>query len=226
MEPAEIKRIWLRQSIFIPIFFILLLAPAGTLDYWQAWVYGVLFLATSTGIGLYFMKYNPQAIARRVEVGPGAEKEPAQKIIMTFVLAGFILLIAMPGFDRRWHMSDVPAWLAVLSNILVVIGLLGTAVVLKQNSYAASTVRVETGQPVVSTGLYAYVRHPMYSSALLLLIFTPLALGSYWSLLLVIPMIGVLAWRLLDEERVLKRDLAGYTDYCRRVRYRLVPGLW
>jgi protein-S-isoprenylcysteine O-methyltransferase Ste14 len=226
MEPDQIRRVWLRQTIFIPIFFILLLAPAGTLDYWQGWLYGILFIVTSIGIGLYFMKYDPQAVARRVEVGPGAEKEPAQKIIMTFVLIGFVLLIMAPGFDRRWHWSDVPAWLAVLANILCVVGLLGTAVVLKQNSYAASTVRVEAGQPVISTGLYGIVRHPMYSSALLLVVFTPLALGSYWSLLLVIPLIGVLAWRLLDEERVLKRDLPGYADYCRQVRSRLVPGVW
>lgn len=226
MEPDQIKRIWLRQSLFIPIFLILLFAPAGTLDYWQAWAYGILFTVTSVGIGLYFAKYHPDAFARRVDVGPVAEKEPTQKIIMTLVLIGFVLLIAVPGLDRRWHWSDVPAWLAVLANILVVLGLLGTAVVLRQNSYAASTVRVEAGQPVISTGLYGIVRHPMYSSALLLIIFTPLALGSYWALLSVVPLIGVLAWRLLDEERVLKRDLPGYTDYCRQVRYRLLPGPW
>lgn len=226
MEPDQIRRIWLRQSLFIPIFLILLFAPAGTLDYWQAWAYGILFTVTSVGIGLYFAKYHPDAFARRVDVGPVAEKEPAQKIIMTLVLIGFVLLIAVSGLDRRWHWSDVPAWLAVLANILVVLGLLGTAVVLRQNSYAASTVRVEAGQPVISTGLYGIVRHPMYSSALLLIIVTPLALGSYWALLSVVPLIGVLAWRLLDEERVLKRDLPGYTDYCRQVRYRLLPGLW
>lgn len=226
MESDQIRRIWLRQSISLPIFFALLFAPAGTLDYWQAWVYGILFVTTSVGIGVYFLKYDPQAVARRIDVGPGAEKEPAQKIIMTLVLVGFVLLIVLPGFDRRWHWSNVPAWLVVLANVLVVIGLLGTAVVLRQNRYAAATVRVEAGQPVVSTGLYGIVRHPMYSAALLLIVFTPLALGSYWTLLLVIPLIAVLAWRLLDEERVLKRDLPGYTDYCRQVRYHLVPGVW
>lgn len=226
MEPDQIRRIWLRQSIFIPVFFILLLAPAGTLDYWQAWVYGVLFMVTTVGIGLYFAKYHPDALARRIDAGPRAEKEPAQKIIMTLILTGFLLLIVLPGFDRRWHWSDVPVWLVVLANILAVIGLLGTALVLKQNSYAASTIRVEAGQPVISTGLYGIVRHPMYSAALLLVVFTPLALGSYWTLLLVIPLIAVLAWRLLDEERVLTRDLPGYTDYCRQVRYHLVPGVW
>jgi protein-S-isoprenylcysteine O-methyltransferase Ste14 len=226
MKPDQIKRVWLRQTIFIPIFFALLLAPAGTLDYWQAWVYGIAFMVTTTGIGLYFLKHDPKAVARRMDVGPGAEQEPAQKIIMTLVLIGFALLMVLPGFDHRWHWSNVPRWLAVLANVLSVLGLLGTAWVLHQNRYAASTIRVEAGQPVVSTGLYAVVRHPMYSAALLLVVFTPVALGSYWSLLLVVPLIGVLAWRLIDEESFLKRKLPGYTDYCAKVRYRLIPGVW
>jgi protein-S-isoprenylcysteine O-methyltransferase Ste14 len=226
MEPDEIKRAWLRQSISLPIFFALLLAPAGTLNYWQAWVYGILFTATAIGIGVYFLKKDPKAVARRMDVGPRAEQEPAQKIIMTLVLVGFILLIVVPGFDHRWHWSSVPAWLSVIANVLVVLGLLGTAVVLRQNAYAASTIRVEAGQPVASTGLYAIVRHPMYSAALLILGFTPLALGSYWTLLLVVPLVGVLAWRLLDEERFLVRNLPGYARYRQRTRYRLVPGVW
>jgi protein-S-isoprenylcysteine O-methyltransferase Ste14 len=99
-------------------------------------------------------------------------------------------------------------------------------VVMKQNSYAASTVRVEAGQPVISTGLYAVVRHPMYAGALLLMICMPLALGSYWSLPLVIVLLPVLAWRLLDEERFLTRNLPGYADYCRQTRSRLIPWIW
>lgn len=226
MSPDQIRRIWIRQSVSLPVFFALLFAPAGTLHYWQAWVYGALFVVTSVGIGLYFFKHDPQVIARRMAVGPGAEKEPAQKIIISLVLAGFVLLIVVPGFDRRFHWSDVPVWLVLLADALVVLGLLGTAVVVKQNRYAASTITVETGQPVISTGLYALVRHPMYSAALLMIVFTPLALGSYWALLLVIPLIGVLVWRLLDEERFLKQNLPGYEGYCRQTRCRLVPGVW
>jgi protein-S-isoprenylcysteine O-methyltransferase Ste14 len=226
MEPDQIRRVWLRQSISLPIFFALLFAPAGTLNYWQAWVYGILFTATTIAIGVYFLKRDPKAVARRMEVGPRAEQEPAQKVIMTLVLIGFVLLIVVPGFDHRWHWSSVPGWLAILANLLVVLGLLGTALVLRQNAYAASTIRVEAGQPVASTGLYAIVRHPMYSAALLMLVFTPLALGSYWTLLLIVPMIGVLAWRLLDEERFLVRNLPGYAEYRERTRYRLIPGVW
>jgi protein-S-isoprenylcysteine O-methyltransferase Ste14 len=99
-------------------------------------------------------------------------------------------------------------------------------IVLKQNSFAASTIRVEADQPVVSTGLYAIVRHPLYSGALLLMLATPLALGSYWTLLVAFALIPVLMWRLLDEERFLTQNLPGYADYCRATRFRLIPSIW
>ena len=226
MDRNQIKSVWLRQSIFIPIFFALLLAPAWSLNYWQAWVYGVVFFITTTAIGIYFLRRDPRVVERRMRVGPAAEREPTQKIIMTVVLAGFVLLLVVPGFDHLWHWSSVPAWLVLAADVFVVLGLLGTAVVVRQNSYAASTITVEAGQPVVSTGLYAIVRHPMYSAALVMTAFTPLALGSYWGLLLVIPLIPALAWRLLDEERYLARNLPGYTEYCARTRWRLIPWLW
>jgi protein-S-isoprenylcysteine O-methyltransferase Ste14 len=226
MDSGQIKRVWLRQIIFVPVLLALLLAPAGSLDYWQAWVYGLLFLVTTTGIGIYFLKRDPRALERRMKVGPAAEREPTQKIIITVALAGFVLLLIIPGLDYRWHWSQVPTWLVLTSDALVVLSLIGTAVVVRQNSYAASTVTVEAGQPVVSTGLYAIVRHPMYSAALVMSGFTPPALGSYWGLLMIVPIVATLAWRLIDEERVLKRDLPGYADYCRQVRYRLIPGVW
>ena len=226
MDRNQIKSVWLRQTIFVPIFFALLLAPAWSLNYWQAWVYGVVFFVTTTAIGIYFLKRDPRVVERRMRVGPAAEREPAQKIIMTLMLAGFVLLLVVPGFDHRWHWSSVPAWLVLTADVFVVLGLLGTAVVIRQNSYAASTITVEAGQPVISTGLYAIVRHPMYSAALVMTAFTPLALGSYWGLLLVIPLFPTLAWRLLDEERYLARNLPGYTEYCARTRYRLIPLVW
>ena len=226
MDGNQNISVWLRQSIFIPIFFALLLVPAGSLEYWQGWVYGLVFFITTTAIGIYFLKRDPRVVERRMRVGPTAEREPAQKIIMSLLLAGFVLLLVVPGFDHRWHWSDVPLWLVLAADVFVVLGLLGTAIVVRQNSYAASTITVEAGQPVVSTGLYAIVRHPMYSAALVMTAFTPLALGSNWALLIVVLLVPVLAWRLLDEERFLARELPGYVEYCRKVRYRLVPGIW
>jgi protein-S-isoprenylcysteine O-methyltransferase Ste14 len=223
---ALIRQAWPRQALFTLFLAVLLFASAGTLRYWQAWLFLVVFIGSSVTLGAYFVRHDPALIERRMRGGPFAEQEPAQKIIIALLMAGLLLMILVPAFDYRWHWSVVPAWLAILANAGIVASFVVFFLVMKQNSYAAATVRVEAGQPVISTGLYGVVRHPMYSGALLLTVCTPLALGSSWSLLLVILVFPVLAWRLIDEERVLKRDLAGYTDYCRKVRYRLIPGVW
>jgi protein-S-isoprenylcysteine O-methyltransferase Ste14 len=170
--------------------------------------------------------YDPALLERRMHAGPAAEQEPAQRIIIALLLADLLVMLLLAGFDHRWHWSDVPGWLSILANIVIVASFVFFFYVLKQNSFAASTVRVEREQTVISTGLYSIVRHPMYAGTLPLIVSIPLALGSYWTLLLVIPLLPILAWRLLDEERVLRRDLPGYADYCLRVRYRLVPGVW
>ncbi len=141
-------------------------------------------------------------------------------------MVAFVLLLVVPGLDYRWHWSNVPTWLVLVANGAIVLSFVIFFVVLKQNSYAASTITVEPGQPVVSTGVYGVVRHPMYAGALLLIGAIPLALGSYWGLLVALAALPALIWRLLDEERILARDLPGYVDYCRRVRHRLIPFVW
>ena len=223
---AQIKRTWPRQILFMLIVALLLFAPAGTLAYWQAWVFLAVFIGCSIGLGLYFAKHDPALLERRMTAGPAAEQEPAQKIIIALLIAGFMLALVVAGLDYRWQGATVPAWLVALSDIGIVASFAIFFIVMKQNSYAASTIRVEPGQPVISTGLYGVVRHPMYSGALLLAACTPLALGSYWALLAVVIVIPVLAWRLLDEERYLARNLPGYADYCARTRYRLIPYVW
>lgn len=220
------RRAWIRSAVSLPIFGMLVFGPAGTFAFWQGWLFVFVFVAATSVISIYFLKHDPKLIERRMQVGPMAEQEPAQKIIITITLLGFFLLIVLPGLDYRWHWSAVPPGLVVAGNVGVALSFVVFFIVLKQNSYAASTIRVEADQPVVSTGAYAVVRHPLYSGALLLLLCTPLALGSYWTLLLLIPMAAVLTWRLLDEERFLKQNLRGYADYCRNTRYRLIPGIW
>lgn len=220
------RRVWIQSLVFIPVMGFALFAPAGTLQFWQGWLYGFVFVAATTIFGVYFLQHDPGLIERRMKAGPAAEQEPAQKIIVTMIIIGFALLIVLPGLDHRWHWSAVPPWLVFVADGMLVLSFAIMFVVLKQNNYAASTIQVEAGQPVVSTGLYAIVRHPMYAGALLLVIFTPLALGSYWTLLVLIPTFPVLAWRLIDEERFLTRNLPGYADYCQKVHYRLVPGVW
>jgi protein-S-isoprenylcysteine O-methyltransferase Ste14 len=216
----------LRSALSVLLMAVLLFAPAGTLVYWQAWLYGFVFIAGAAAPSVYFLKHDPELIRRRMKAGPRAETEPAQKIIMVLVFGGFLLLMIVPGLDHRWHWSDVPTWAALASNGLVAVSFVVFFVVMRQNSYAASTITVEPGQPVVSTGVYGIVRHPMYLGALLLLFFVPPALGSYWGMLVGVAMLPALMWRLLDEEKVLSRDLPGYTDYCRKTRYRLIPFLW
>ena len=216
----------LRSALSVLFTAVLLFAPAGTFAYWQAWLYGFVFIAGTTALSVYFLKHDPELVRRRMRVGPKAETESAQKIIMVLIFSGFLLLIIVPSLDHRWHWSAVPVWLVLFANGLVALSFGAFFVVMKKNSYAASTITVEAGQPVVSTGLYGVVRHPMYSGALLLLFFTPLALGSYRGLLVGVAMLPALIWRLLDEERFLKLNLPGYAEYCRKVRYRLVPGTW
>jgi len=220
------REAWVRSAVGLLVLALVLFVPAGSLRFWQAWVFGFVFVSGSVAISIYFLKHDPKLIERRMRAGPAAEQEPAQKIIMTIILAEFLLLLAVPGFDYRWRWSAVPAWLVFAANAGVALSFCMFFVVLRQNSYAASTIRVEANQPVISTGVYAIVRHPLYSAALLLLVCTPVALGSYWGLLVALATIPVLAWRLLDEERFLKQKLPGYTDYCRATRFRLVPGIW
>ena len=220
------QRAWVRSVLSLVVFMAMLFIPAGTLQFWPGWLYGFIFAASTTAISVYFLKHDPKLVERRMKVGPAAEQRPAQKIIMAITLAGFILLIVLPGLDYRWHWSYMPPWLVLAANVVLALSFAIFFIVLKQNSYAASTIRVEADQPVVSTGLYAIVRHPLYSGALLLMLVTPLALGSYWTLLVVFALIPVLMWRLLDEERFLKQNLPGYADYCRATRFRLIPLIW
>jgi protein-S-isoprenylcysteine O-methyltransferase Ste14 len=217
----------LRSSIFgVLLMAALLFVPAGTFDYWQAYVFMAVFVGGSAAITVYLAIKNPQLLERRMNVGPTAEKQPTQKIIMVFTLLGFIALLVVPAFDRRFMWSRVAAWVSVIGDLLVALGFLLVYFVIRENSYAASTIQVAEGQTVISTGPYAVVRHPMYAGVLPLLIGTPLALGSWWGLFVLVLSMPALIWRLLDEERFLHKHLPGYTGYTRKVRYRLVPFVW
>lgn len=220
------KRARRRTLLSLPFFTALLFLPAGSLRFWQAWVYAFVFVSSSIIIGVYFSRHDPRLIERRMKAGPGAENEQSQKLIISLLIGGFIIMLAVPGLDYRWRWSSVPVWLVIAGNAGVALSFFIFFVVLKQNSYAASTVTVEADQPVVSTGVYGVVRHPMYAGAVILVLATPLALGSYWSLLAALIALPALIWRLTDEERILRRDLRGYTDYCSQIRYRLIPGIW
>ena len=205
---------------------LFLFVPAGTLDYWQAWIYLAVFFLASLLTTLYLMRNDPALLQRRMKGGPTAEERPAQRIIMVFTSIGFAALLLVPALDRRFGWSIVPISVVILGDLLVVVGFYLIFLVYRENSYTSATIQVERDQRVVSTGPYAVVRHPMYASASLYLIGTPLALGSYWGLLAFVAIVPFLIWRLFDEEETLANELPGYTNYQRRVRYRLIPLIW
>jgi protein-S-isoprenylcysteine O-methyltransferase Ste14 len=205
---------------------LLLFVTAGTMRYWQAWVYLAVLTGASLLTTLYLMNKDPALLERRMRGGPMAEKEATQRVIMWFASAGFVALLVVPALDHRFGWSAVPVYAVVLGDILVAAGFALILVVFRENPFTSATIEVAPRQRVIATGPYAVVRHPMYASALLYLVGTSLALGSYWGLLAFATMMPFLIWRMLDEDRVLARDLPGYTEYQRRVRHRLVPGIW
>lgn len=217
----------LRSSLFGTIALAaLLFIPAGTFDYWQAWAFMCVFVGASAAITVYLAIKDPKLLERRMSAGPMAEKEPTQKIIMFFVMTGFIALLVFSAFDHRFGWSPVPSYISVAGDIFIALGFLLIFFVVKVNTYGASTIQIADGQKVISTGPYALVRHPMYAGALPLLIGVPLALGSRWGLCVLILFMPVLIWRLLDEEKFLKKNLPGYAEYCGKVRFRLIPFVW
>jgi protein-S-isoprenylcysteine O-methyltransferase Ste14 len=219
-------RAWLALGGLAVMMAALLFIPAGTIHYWQGWVYLVVFFAVSAFTTLDLARRDPKLLERRMRGGPTAEKEPTQRVIMWLASLGFISLLIIPALDRRFGWSTVPVWLVVAGNVLVLLGFGFIIRVYRENTYTSATVEVAQGQTVVSTGPYAIVRHPMYASAMLYIVGTPLALGSYVGFVGVALMVPAIVWRLIDEERLLVRDLPGYADYRRRVRYRLLPYLW
>ena len=208
------------------VLWLALFLPAGSLNYWQAWTYWLVFLISVSAISGYFLKKDLNLIASRLKTGPSAEKEYSQKLANSLISIFFILLILFPPFDNRYQLSNVPVYLVLVSDFFVGLGLLIIFLVFRENSFTSAVIEVNEGQKVISTGPYGVVRHPMYAGALLMLLFTPLALGSFWGLLVFIPMLLVIAFRVVEEEKFLAKNLSGYDEYCKKVRHHLIPFIW
>jgi len=201
---------------------IMLFAPAWTIDFWQAWVYMFVFGASVVLIFVYLYKNNPKLLERRLN---RTEKEKSQKRIQLYVFITYIGALILPSLDHRFLWSDVPFLVVMVGDVLVALGYFLIFIALKENTFAAATIEVTPDQKVIATGPYAIIRHPMYSGAIVMLLGTPLALGSWWGLFMFIPSAFTIEWRLLDEEKILFQSLSGYREYCQKVRYRLVPWL-
>lgn len=224
LAPGELlKLVFSRFSIVVALLIALFFIPAGTLAYWEAWIYLGILLSLMLLVLRYLFKNDPQLLARRMRL---RERETAQKRIIQVSYPIVLLMFLLPGFDRRWEWSQVPAYVVALADVLVVLGYGMFFLVMRENPYASRVVEVEKGQRLITTGPYAWVRHPMYLGVSLLYVATPLALGSYWAVLPALLIVPLLVVRIIHEEKVLQRDLPGYAAYQQTTRYRLIPGLW
>ncbi len=218
-------KMWLRVVItFVLIGFVLFLT-AGTFNYWQAWIFLGTF-AVSSGLITLYMTRNPTLLENRSRFGPTEEKRTIQKIIVICAGIPAIAMYIVPALDRRFGWSNVPAWLSVAGDLLILAGMWMVSRVFKANSFGSATVEIANDQIVISTGPYAIVRNPMYASAAVYITGTSLALGSYWGLIAAALTILGLVWRLFDEEKFLAQNLSGYTEYCDKVHWHLIPGIF
>jgi len=200
--------------------------PAGSIHYIEAWYYLLIFFTGVIAISIYIFIKDKHLLQSRLKAGATAEKRPFQKWVQGLAFFGFLGMYVLAGFDHRLHWSRVPLWLVVISDVILVFTMLLFFIVFRKNSYLSAVVEVQKGQRVIDNGPYDVVRHPMYSAALLLFVFSPLSLASFWALLTLPLMILVLVLRSLDEEEALKTELPGYSAYCKRVRYRLIPWIF
>jgi len=220
MERKFILKVLILYPLFVYLFLFL---PAGSVGYWEAWIYSFAILIPMIITMFYLLKKDPELLKRRMRL---KEKEEKQKILVRLFTLPFILVFLVPGFDYRFNWSEVPPIVVIIANIMVFLGYFWIFLVFKENSYTSRIVEVEKDQKVISTGMYGFIRHPMYFGAIFLIVGTPLALGSWWTLLLTPNFMLILYFRIANEEKVLLRDLQGYEEYKRKVRYRLIPGIF
>jgi protein-S-isoprenylcysteine O-methyltransferase Ste14 len=218
-----IKKIITRFSIVPIVLILLILIPAGTLNFWQVYLYITILIVPMIFVLFYFLKNDPLFLDRRTRA---KEKEKEQIIIQIAFSFIFFSGFLIPGFDKRFGWSNVPINIVLIADIIILLGYLLIFFVFKQNSYASRIVEVENNQKVISTGLYSFVRHPMYVGVIFMFVPTPIALGSYWGLIPMTTIPVALVFRIINEEKVLSKNLPGYIDYCQKTRYRLIPYVW
>lgn len=215
--------VFFRLILGIPVLMAMFILPAGTWNYWEAWVYmGVLFIPMFLVL-IYLLINSPELLERRLQM---RERETKQSRIIQISILYFLVVFLMPGFDKRFGWSQASVVAVIVADILVLLGYSIFFLVLRENRYAARTIQVEQDQQVIRSGPYALVRHPMYLGMMILTVFSPLALGSYWAVIPGLAIIPILVARIINEETLLAKELTGYTEYMQQTRYRLIPGVW
>jgi protein-S-isoprenylcysteine O-methyltransferase Ste14 len=218
-----LKMVLLRFGSAFLVMSIMFFVPAGTLRYWQAWLYMAVLLVPMLGVLVWLVRNDPALLERRMHM---RERGNGQKPEIVLSIIWLLIAFVVPGFDYRFGWSNVPVWLVLVADCIVLGGYGIFFLVLRENSYASRVVEVVEGQQVIDSGPYAVVRHPMYVGVLLMFVFSPLALGSYWAMLSSVLMVYLLVRRIHREEAMLAVELEGYPTYMRRVRYRMIPGVW
>jgi protein-S-isoprenylcysteine O-methyltransferase Ste14 len=204
---------------------VVLFLPAWTLNYWQAWVFILVFTVLVTLSGVYLSLKDPALLERR-KPALRAAQTIGQKITIVYVYLAEFGLLVLSGFDHHFGWSQMPAYVSMIGIGLVVLANVVWYISKKENSFAGAGIMIYEGHQVISTGPYALVRHPNYAGDLILILGAPLALGSWWGLIVFALMIPAMVWMIFDEERFLKRNLPGYIEYTYKVHYRLIPHLW
>ncbi len=227
-EPkVDMKKINRAIFLWMPLLFagmgLIFFLPAGTINYPEAWGFLAVIIFPMIFAVAYFYKKDPAFLARRMNY---KEKEKPQKLIVKISFVFFLFMYMIPGLDKRYGWSSVPWSVVIIADIIILLAYGFILTVFRENSYASRIVEVQKGQKVISTGPYAIVRHPMYLGAIIMWGFIPLALGSYWGMIGSIFVPVILIARIMNEEKVLRRGLPGYKDYMKKVKYRLIPGIW
>ena len=215
---------YLSVAIFFALLFLAIFLPAGRLNFWNGWLYRLLFCIPTFMITAYFLQNDPALIERRIRP---AETRPAQIVGQSMAAILFFGgIIILPSLDYRFEWSFVPPWISMLGAVVVFGGFVIVFIVFKSNTFASRSIEHMEGQQVIFTGLYSIVRHPMYSGAILIIFATPVVLGSVLGLIPAVLLFFIIVLRIHDEEKMLKTELIGYKEYCEKVRFRLIPYVW
>ncbi len=209
------------SGIFITGCFLFI--PAGTFSYWNGWLFLISIFVPMLFVLIYLLINDPGLLAKRLKTKEKVkEQRSIQKIGIIPVIIGFLL----PGLDYRLDWSNVPMWMTVTGTIFIICGYGLFIIVMKQNSFASRVIEIQQNQKVIDTGLYSVIRHPMYLSAIIIMLFSPLVLGSYCALIPMMFYIMIIVFRIINEEKVLQKGLEGYNEYLKKVKYRLIPFVW
>lgn len=212
-----------RVGLFIPVMMLVLFVPAGTLTYWQGWIYLLILLGPALAIFPWLLKNSPDLLANRMRM---REKNTTQQWVVSVSGLFMVAAYVVPGLDYRWGWSNISWPIVIAADVVVVASYLFVLWVFRVNQFASRVVEVTQTQRVIDTGPYAWMRHPMYVGVIGMYLASPIALGSYWAVLPALLIVPILVVRILDEEATLRHKLAGYTAYTERVKYRLLPGVW